>query len=66
MTAFSWASAGQITEAIRRRETSAVEVLAGQLDRIARVDSELCSVVTVDADGAGRRAQQADKAVAAG
>jgi Asp-tRNA(Asn)/Glu-tRNA(Gln) amidotransferase A subunit family amidase len=47
-----WASAAQVAEAIRRRELSAVEVLAEQVDRIARVDSGLCSVVTLDADGA--------------
>jgi amidase len=45
---------------------SAVEVLAEQLDRIARVDSGLCSVVTVDAEAAQRRAEEADKALAAG
>jgi len=45
---------------------SAVEVLAEQLDRIARVDSGLCSVVTVDAEAARRRAADADRALAAG
>jgi amidase len=45
---------------------SAVEALAEQLDRIARVDSGLCSVVTVDAEAARRRAEEADKALAAG
>jgi amidase len=66
MAGFSWASAEQVAKAIRRRETSAVEVLAEQLDRIARYDSGLCSVVTLDAEAARGRAEEADKALAAG
>jgi Asp-tRNA(Asn)/Glu-tRNA(Gln) amidotransferase A subunit family amidase len=66
MTGVGWASAAQVAEAIRRGETPAVEALAEQLDRIARVDSELCSVVTVDAEAAQRRAEEADSALAAG
>lgn len=66
MAGFSWASAHQVAEAIRRREISAVEVLAEQLERIERYDAELCSVVTLDAEGARRRAEEADKALAGG
>jgi Asp-tRNA(Asn)/Glu-tRNA(Gln) amidotransferase A subunit family amidase len=66
MIGFAWASAGQVAEAIRRREVSAVEVLAGQLDRFAQYDPGLCSVITLDAGGARRRAEGADKAVEAG
>jgi amidase len=66
MAEVGWASAGQVAEAIRRREMSAVEVLTEQLDRIARSDAQLCSVVTLDAEAARRRAEEADKALAAG
>jgi amidase len=66
MIGFGRASAGQVAEAIRRREVSAVEALDRQLDRIAQYDPGLCSVVTLDADGARRRAEAADKALAAG
>lgn len=66
MIGFGWASAGQIAEAIRRREISAFEALDGQLDRIAQRDPGLWSVVTLDADGARRRTEAADKALAAG
>jgi hypothetical protein len=55
MAGGGWASAGRVAEAIRRREMSAVEVLAEQLDRIARVDSGLCSVVTLDVRHPGNR-----------
>jgi Asp-tRNA(Asn)/Glu-tRNA(Gln) amidotransferase A subunit family amidase len=63
---FGWAGAVQIAEAIRSRQVSAAEVLAEQLDRIARLDAELGSVVTLDAEGARGRAAEADKALARG
>jgi amidase len=66
MAGFGWASAGQIAEAIRGGRVSAVEVLADQLDRIARIDAELHSVVTLDAERARARAVEADKALARG
>ena len=66
MAGWSWAGARQVAAAIRGREVSAVEVMAEQLGRIERYDAELCSVVTLDADGARRRAVEADKALAAG
>jgi Asp-tRNA(Asn)/Glu-tRNA(Gln) amidotransferase A subunit family amidase len=50
---FGWAGAVQIAEAICCRQVSAAEVLAEQLERIARLDAELGSVVTLDAEGAG-------------
>ena len=40
MAGFGWASAVQIAEAIRGRQVSAAEVLAEQLERIARLDAE--------------------------
>ena len=66
MGGFGWAGAQQIAEAIRRRQVSAAEVLAEQLERIARLDAELGSVVTLDAEGAHARAEEADAALARG
>ena len=43
-----------------------MEVLAEQLERIERYDAELGSVITLDAQGARRRAEEADKALATG
>jgi len=61
-----WASAGQVAEAIRRRDVSASEVLEEQLDRIQRHDTRLRSIVTLDAAGARRRAAEADQALTRG
>lgn len=66
MTELGWASADQVAAAIQRREVSAAEVLQDQLDRIQRHDTRLRSVVTLDADGARRRAAEADRALARG
>ena len=66
MAGYEWATALQVAEAIRGGQVSAAEVLAGQLERIARVDAELCAVVTLDAEGAQARAEEADKALARG
>lgn len=66
MTELGWASAYQVAAAIRRRDVSAAEVLAEQLDRIQRHDARLRSVVTLDADRARRRAAEADQALARG
>jgi amidase len=66
MNGLGWASAYQVAAAIRRRDVSAAEVLVDQLDRIQRHDASLRSVVTLDADGARRRAAEADEALARG
>jgi hypothetical protein len=63
---YEWAIALQIAEAIRGRGVSAAEVLAGQLERITRVDAEPGAVVTLDAEGARARAEKTDKALARG
>lgn len=65
-TAHRWAGAVEIAAAIRAREVSAVEMLEEQLDRIARLDADLHAVVTLDAEGARARAQQADTALTRG
>jgi amidase len=66
MAEYQWAPAWQIAAAIRGGQVSAAEVLAGQLERIARLDADLCAVVTLDAQGARARAAEADKALARG
>lgn len=66
MAGYEWATALKIAEAIRGRQVSAAEMLAGQLERIARPDPELGTVVTLDAEGARARAEEADKALARG
>ena len=66
MTGPGWASACQVAEAIQCHDVSAAEVLEDQLDRIQRRDTRLGSVVTLDADGARRRAAEADRALARG
>src|SRR4051812_10086198 len=66
MAGFRWASAVQLAEWIRAGQVSAAEVLADQLERIERVDADLGSVVTLDAEAARRRADEADKALARG
>ena len=60
------ASAGEIAAAIRARTVSAVEVLAAYLTQIDRWNPTLNAIVTLDADGARRRAVAADLALARG
>jgi amidase len=62
-----WRSARDLASAIRRRELSAVEVLDHHLDRIDAVDPALNAIVALDDREALRsRAEEADRAVAAG
>jgi len=66
MAGFGWLSVVQVAEAIRSGQVPAVEVMADQLDRIARIDADLHSVVTLDADRARAGAVEADEALAHG
>src|SRR4051812_30362895 len=59
-------SARELAERIRRREVSSREVLDHLLERVARLDAPVNSVVTIDADRARREADAADEALAAG
>jgi aspartyl-tRNA(Asn)/glutamyl-tRNA(Gln) amidotransferase subunit A len=59
-------SALELASAIRRREISAVATTAQILDRIEATQSTLNAYITVDVDGAMRRAEEADAAVARG
>jgi amidase len=58
--------AHRLVEAIRNRELSSRELLDRYLDRVERLNPSLNAVVTLDADGARRAADAADKALARG
>jgi aspartyl-tRNA(Asn)/glutamyl-tRNA(Gln) amidotransferase subunit A len=60
------ADATEIARAIAARELSPGEVLESVLERIAAVDPTLGAFITVDADGARRAAQGAERQLAAG
>lgn len=66
MIGLDWENAYQVAAAIRGRDVSVAYVLEDQLDPIQRHDARLRSVVTLDADGARRRAAEADQALARG
>jgi amidase len=51
---------------VRERQVSAAELLEAHLDRIARRNAALRAVVSLDADRARRRAEDADAALARG
>jgi amidase len=60
------ATASEVARAIRNGDVSARDVVERQLDRIAEFNLALNAVVTLDADGARRRAREADEALADG
>ena len=66
MDSIIFAGATELARAIRAREVSAVEVLDAHLAQIARHNPALNAVVTLDAEGARRRAGAADAALARG
>jgi amidase len=51
---------------MRRRETSAAEILAAHAERIARLNPSINAVVSADLDGAARAATEADRAAGEG
>ena len=59
-------SACELARIIRRREASAEEVLDAHLRQIATYNHPLNAVVTLDEEGARRRAREADEALARG
>jgi len=61
-----FSTAKQLATAIRARELSAVEVVDAHVAQIDKLNKSLNAVVTLDAEGARRRAREADKALAKG
>jgi len=59
-------TATETAQAIRRREVSCREVVLAQLERVRRHNPSLNAIVTLDEEGALRRADQADEALARG
>lgn len=66
MTNLTFATASQLAQMIRNRETSAVEVLEAYLAQIAKHNPILNAICTLDAQNARIRADRADAALAAG
>jgi amidase len=61
-----FSTATELAAAIRERKVSSVEVLEAHLAQIASLNPVLNAVVTLDEEGARRRAQEADTALARG
>jgi amidase len=66
MTNLTFASAYQLAQMIREKQVSAVEVLNAYLAQIAKHNSKLNAICTLDADNARTRAKLADEALARG
>jgi aspartyl-tRNA(Asn)/glutamyl-tRNA(Gln) amidotransferase subunit A len=65
-TEIAWMSAEQLGRAYRARELSPVEVTRATLERIERLNPRLRAFLLVDADGALRSAEAAERALAGG
>jgi amidase len=63
MPGLNFLSAVSMAERISRKQLSSIELLQSHLSRIKELNTKLNAFVQVDADGAGRQAQQADEAV---
>ena len=66
MTALEYRSAGDLLDALRRREVGSRELLEHQLARIERLDPGLNAVVTLDVERARAAADGADRALSRG
>lgn len=66
MTDLTFVSAHQLARMIRDRQVSAVEVLDAYLAQIAKHNSKLNAICTLDEENARARAKQADEALATG
>jgi amidase len=66
MISLTFASAHQLARMIRDREVSAIEVLDAYLTQIAKHNSKLNAICTLDEDNARTRAKLADEALAKG
>ncbi len=56
----------QLAKAIHKRQVSATEVLEAHLNQIAKHNSKINAFITLDEEGARRRAREADEALAKG
>jgi amidase len=59
-------TASELADTVRQRKASCHEVLEAHLQRIAAQNPSLNAIVTLDEDGARRRAKEADEALAHG
>lgn len=66
MTNLTFASAHQLAEMIRDRQISAIEVLDAHLEQIAKHNSKLNAICTLNQENARIRAKQADDALSSG
>ena len=66
MSDLVFVSASQLAQMIRDRNVSAVEVLDAHLERIAKHNSKLNAICTLDEEQARQRAKQADEELAQG
>jgi amidase len=66
MTDLTFVPAHQLAQMIRDRQVSAVEVLDAYLAQIAKHNSKLNAICTLDEENARTRAKQADEALARG
>ncbi|WP_414566473.1 MULTISPECIES: amidase [unclassified Anabaena] len=66
MTPLTFLSACQLAQMIRDRQVSAVEVLDAHLSQIAKHNSKLNAICTLDEDSARSKAKQADEALLRG
>jgi amidase len=66
MTNLTFAPAHQLAQMIRDRQVSAVEVLDAHLAQIAKHNSNLNAICTLDEDNARSKAKQADEALLRG
>jgi amidase len=66
MTDLTFFPAHQLAQMIRDRQVSAVEVLDAYLAQIAKHNSKLNAICTLDEENARARANQADEAIARG
>jgi amidase len=66
MSDLTWRGAADLARSIAAGELSAVDVTEAFLERIADRNPELNAIVTLDEEGARRRARQADEALARG
>jgi amidase len=66
MDELAYRTATELAAGIRRREVTAVEVVEAQIARIELHHARLNAIVTLDTDGARKRAWEADLALAGG